>query len=110
MRRGKGFMVYAGPQMMVLAILRESARYSHQIAKELEIRSKGKLAFQGGTLFPILRRLENEGLVQSEWDLSDRGRARRIFSLTEKGQAEISTQIENWRNYIASVDDVLQGV
>ncbi len=108
MRKREGFLLNAGPTMMILAILRENARYGVDIARELERITTSELSFQPGTLYPMLHHLQKQGLVTSVWEDPEGGRARRMYHLTEKGRAEAERMIGAWGKYTRAVDRVLQ--
>ena len=107
MRKKEGFLLNAGPSMMILAMLREEARYGVDIARELERRTEAHLTFQPGPLYPILHNLQKQGLVQSVWEHPEGERARRMYCLTEKGRTEAEHQIEAWTKYANAVQSVL---
>ena len=58
-------------EALILAILAERPRHGYQLALELEERSNGFFRFNHGTLYPILHKLENDGLIRGTW--SDEG-------------------------------------
>jgi PadR family transcriptional regulator PadR len=108
MRKKEGFLLNAGPSLMILAMLRERARYGVDIALELERITEAELSFQPGTLYPMLHHLQKQGLVVSEWAQPNGERARRMYCLTDKGKAEIESMIGAWEKYTRAVERVLQ--
>jgi PadR family transcriptional regulator, regulatory protein PadR len=108
MKRDSGFFINAGPSMMVLAMLREQGRYGYDIAKELSRITDGRLNFQQGTLYPILHKLEKDGLIKGVWEEPEGERSRRIYVLTDKGRTEADRQIEAWTQYAQAVHRVIQ--
>ncbi|MGM0465377.1 MAG: PadR family transcriptional regulator [Acidobacteriota bacterium] len=68
-------------QVLVLVLL-ERKMYGYSIVKNLE--KKGYL-IEENTLYPLLRRLEKKGLIQSQWDVSEK-RPRKFYVITKKGQ------------------------
>ena len=72
---------------------------------------KERLAEQGmdidqGTLYPLLRRLEKQGLLDSEWDLGE-ARPRRYYTLSAQGQAVLTAMIAEWRQLVEAMERVL---
>jgi PadR family transcriptional regulator PadR len=108
MSKTKPFFINAGPSMMVLTMLRERGRYGYDIAKELERLTDGRLVFQQGTLYPILHKLEKEGLIEGVWEYPEGERTRRMYVLTPKGLTESERQIEAWKEYAGAVHRVIQ--
>lgn len=82
-------------EALVLLFIAEQPSHGYEIAKKL-----GELGieFDGvgpmGNLYRLLMRLETEGLVQSEWDLSEAGPARRKYTITEAGKRWLSSLAE----------------
>ncbi|MDA3932082.1 MAG: PadR family transcriptional regulator [Tenericutes bacterium] len=60
------------------------------------------------TIYPILRRLHNEGFLKQEKGNNDVGAPRKYYDLTEKGVKELSEQISEWLDFTSSVDQILK--
>ncbi|MBP8863086.1 MAG: helix-turn-helix transcriptional regulator [Anaerolineae bacterium] len=72
---------------------------------------KERLAEQGvdidqGTLYPLLRRLEKQGLLDSEWDVSET-RPRRYYVLSEQGREVLTVMIAEWQQLVSVMEQVL---
>jgi DNA-binding PadR family transcriptional regulator len=74
---------------ILLDALRDGPKHGYEIIKSLEERSSGKYIPSPGTVYPTLQYLEDQGLVRSNQEAE-----RRIFQLTEAGQAELDAQAE----------------
>lgn len=75
-------------ELLILSALREEPKHGYQIALELEERSAGMFNLQHGTLYPILHRLERDGLIAGEWSAGE-GRRRKVYLLTRQGRARL---------------------
>lgn len=75
-------------ELLVLSTLRSGARHGYQIALEVESRSGGAFELQHGTLYPILHRLEREGLIRGRWQ-KEAGRQRKEYVLTRAGRRHL---------------------
>ncbi len=73
--------------LLVLSTLRHGARHGYQIALDVETESNGLFRFRHGTLYPILHRLEEDGLIHGRWSRREKGRRRKEYTLTSKGEA-----------------------
>ena len=69
-------------ELLVLAALREEPRHGYQIALDVEAQSNGVFRFRHGTLYPLLHRMEANGLIQGRWS-SGAGRRKKVYSLTD---------------------------
>jgi DNA-binding PadR family transcriptional regulator len=58
--------------------------------------SEGTLEWSDGMLYPVLHRLEREGLVISQWKISDGGRYRKYYGLTDRGREELEAEKRQW--------------
>jgi DNA-binding PadR family transcriptional regulator len=62
-----------------------------------------------GSLYPALYRLEDRGLIESEWGVSDEGRRVRVYQLTAKGRKQLTTEQADWRRFANAMELVLEG-
>ncbi len=88
----------------MLAQLREE-HYGYSLRKQLN--SKG-LEIDEGTLYPLLRRLEKQGLLISEWRFVDK-RKKRYYRISDLGEEVLTILINEWRALNSSVDSILEG-
>lgn len=93
-------------ELLVLSALREGPRHGYQIALELEERSAGMFNLQHGTLYPILHRLEREGLIEGEWSAGE-GRRRKEYVLTRAGRSRLGEGTGEVREVFARLLGVL---
>ena len=99
-------LVAASATPLVLAILAEGDSYGYAIIKRVAELSGGQLQWTDGMLYPVLHRLERNGLVAAEWGESDTGRSRKYYSITKAGRKQLAAQREQWQ----VVDDALRGI
>lgn len=81
----------------LLAFLRDWNAHGYQLAQRLA--EAGLPPFDVGTIYRTLRQLERAGFVSSFWDTSESGPARRTYSLTQAGDAFLSTWMDVLRRY-----------
>src|SRR5678809_554336 len=99
-------LVAASATPLVLAILAEGDSYGYAIIKRVSHLSGGHLQWTDGMLYPVLHRLERQGLVSSHWRASENGRSRKYYRITKAGRAQLAAQRQQWR----LVDETLRGV
>ena len=97
-------LVAASATSLVLAILAEVDSYGYAIIKRVTELSGGHLQWTDGMLYPVLHRLERQGLVAAKWAASESGRRRKYYRITRKGRTELSAQRQQWQ----VVDDTLR--
>ena len=91
-------------QTLLLSLLSDESMYGYQLVKEMDRRSSGYFRFKEGTLYPALHRLEREGLVLGRWEASPSGQDRRYYHVTTKGQARLTSMLEEWRLFTEAVN------
>jgi len=89
-------LVAASTKPLVLAILRRGENYGYRIIQLVRELSGGKLEWSEPMLYPLLKRMESDGLIRSEWKITESGRLRRYFRLTEKGRREQEQDSAEW--------------
>src|SRR5215470_290939 len=83
-------------EMLVLQTLVFGPRHGHGIATTIQRTSEDLLLVDHGSLYPALQRLEQAGLIASEWGTSDNNRRARFYRLTRKGRARLTHETNNW--------------
>jgi DNA-binding PadR family transcriptional regulator len=76
------------------------------VIERLRGRSSGTFDLAEGTVYPVLHRLEAEGLLASSWSEAA-GRRRRVYRLTRRGRSALSGRRREWRAFAGAVDAVL---
>ena len=94
-------------EALLLALLASGPHHGYQLALELEQRSGGAFRFNHGTLYPILHKLEREGLIRGDWLDEATKRKRKSYSLTGAGHERLASQIRAWRGFFFNFFSVL---
>ncbi len=95
--------------MLILKLLSMEDMYGYQIIEELERRSENVFSLKAGTLYPLLHSLEQKDIIVSYEKVSDNGRNRKYYHLTEIGKTFFEEKKATWHTYITSVNKVLGG-
>ncbi|MBE6034171.1 MAG: PadR family transcriptional regulator [Clostridiales bacterium] len=96
--------------MLILKLLENQDMYGYQMIEELEKKSNNIFTLKAGTLYPILHSLEQQGMITAYEGLSDEGRTRKYYQITEKGKKLFQEKKEEWTTYARAVKEVLGGV
>jgi PadR family transcriptional regulator PadR len=91
----KGLMA-ASTKPFILTFLKKGDNYGYEIIREVKELSGGIMKWSDGMLYPVLHRLEKDGLVNSRWQFSDEGRYRKYYSITESGKRALETEKKQW--------------
>ena len=90
-------LVAASATPLVLAILAEGESYGYAIIKRVGELSHGQVQWTDGMLYPVLHRLERNGLVAAKWGSSESGRRRKYYRLTREGRAQLDAERKRWQ-------------
>lgn len=94
--------------LLVLKTLSLAPLHGWGISQRVQQVSEGVLEVNQGSLYPALQRLEKEGLVTSEWGMTDNSRRARYYQLTAAGRRALGREVESWRRFVAGLEAVLQ--
>lgn len=89
-------LVAASATPLILAILRQHDSYGYEIIKTIKETSGNEIVWTEGMLYPVLHRLEKNGLIESYWKLSPEGRRRKYYRLKAKGLLELEEHTKQW--------------
>lgn len=79
------------------------------ISKRIDQVADDLLELKYGTLYPALMKLEQEGLIHSEWGVSENNRRARFYSLTPQGRKQLKREAQNWEEMSTFIGRVLEG-
>ncbi|GAA0603966.1 PadR family transcriptional regulator [Streptomyces crystallinus] len=91
--------------LLVLTCLTGGESYGYEISKTLASAGLGEI--KGGTLYPVLNRLEEAGLAVGEFRAAERGPGRRYYRLTEEGRRALAEQGASWLEFHTAVQTML---
>jgi len=93
-------------ELCVLALLSQHESYAYEIASKLS----ESIGMGEGTIYPLMRRLQNERLVETYLVESSAGPSRKYYRLTEAGKASFNAQRSAWSSFSGAVQSILGGV
>jgi DNA-binding PadR family transcriptional regulator len=98
-------------ETMVLSVLERGESHGFDILRRLEAAGCGALRLKEGTLYPVLYRLEQAGLLRGVWESAESGRRgprRRTYHLTKKGTRELALRREGWKTFVAIIGRIVE--
>lgn len=90
-----------------LAVLADEPAHGYAVAQRLQAAGLGPV--KGGTLYPVLNRLEEDGALTSHWREGDGGPGRKVFTLTDQGRARLAELRDRWAPFAGAVAGLLGG-
>jgi DNA-binding PadR family transcriptional regulator len=89
--------------MLLFLIQEHGESYGYRLIREIGDRSRGFFRFKEGTVYPALRKLENDGLVQGTWKRLESGQERRYYRITTRGREVLRKKMAMWQNFNAAM-------
>jgi DNA-binding PadR family transcriptional regulator len=108
-RKGRASDVFGGEirrrdvfPLLVLHLVAKEPTYGNRLIESIEEMTQGVISVNPNTMYPLLRTMESEGLVEGQWELPDR-RTRRYYSITTKGRREYKRLLGEVEPFLDSV-------
>jgi PadR family transcriptional regulator, regulatory protein PadR len=99
--------------LLVLHLIADEPSYGNQLMERIAGMTEGVLSVNPNTMYPLLRRLEEQGLIEGRWEHPER-RTRRFYAITKAGRAEhkrLLTEVRPFLDAVASsIDDIVREV
>jgi len=89
-------LVAASVKPLILSILSDGESYGYAIIQRVHELSAGEIEWKDGMLYPVLHRLEKQGLIESFWRKSESGRKRKYYQLNLSGKEALSKERKQW--------------
>ena len=94
--------------LLVLKTLSLVPMHGWGISQRIQQMSKGILEVNQGSLYPALQRLEKNGLISSDWGMTENNRRARYYRLTVAGRRALGVELESWKRFATGLDAVLR--
>jgi PadR family transcriptional regulator PadR len=99
--------------LLVLHLIADEPSYGNQLMERIAGMTEGVLSVNPNTMYPLLRRLEEQGLIEGRWEHPER-RTRRFYAITKAGRAEHKRLLKEVRPFLdavaSSIDDIVREV
>ena len=94
--------------LLVLRTLELQPHHGAAIAERIFQTTKGTFHVKAGSLFPALHRLEQDGWIEGQWEVSASGRRVKSYCLTRQGRRHLSAEKATWRRVVTAMSQVLE--
>ncbi|WP_409968326.1 PadR family transcriptional regulator [Bengtsoniella intestinalis] len=96
-------------KLLVLALLSKGDMYGYEMIAQLERQFDKTFAMKEGTLYPVLKSLQNEGALTAYTQETPSGRTRKYYHLTEAGVRVLEAETKQWEVYSKGINAVVAG-
>src|SRR5688500_4083438 len=93
--------------LLVLKTLAPEAMHGWGISQRIQQLSAGAREVHHGSLYPALQRLEHQGLIRGEWQVSENNRRAKYYRLTPVGRRALNEETDSWRAHVRAIELVL---
>ncbi len=101
-------LVRSSTGLVILTLLQRKPMYGYEILLSLGETGDGHFQLKQGTLYPLLYRLEREGLVKASWETPPSGKKRKVYAITPAGRSVRKKRVAEWARFTESVDSILK--
>ena len=93
-------------ELLILSLIEHQPKHGYELSKLIETRSRGVLTYHVASLYPLLYRLEDRGVIEGRWVEKAGFRRRRYYRITPAGRRLLESQRTGWREFITAVNRV----
>jgi transcriptional regulator len=93
-------------ELLILSLVETRERHGYDIAKMIDVRSRGELHFFAASLYPLLYRLERRGWIEGRWVEKAGQRRRRLYRITPAGRKVLAAQRKGWQAFVRAINRV----
>ena len=95
--------------MIILQTLRWGPRHGYGLAQMIRATSREALRVETGSLYPALQRLEKQGWISADWDVSENGQRVRVYRLTAAGRKQLQAERSRWEQLSSAIARIMTG-
>ena len=92
-------LVGASTGILILQVLAVKPNYGYEIVRCVNEAADNFYTWQEGTIYPVLRKLEKQGFLRSQWETADSGRQRKYYYITARGREAITEGTAEWKGF-----------
>jgi len=94
--------------LLILQVVAAGSIHGYAIAQRLQLISRDVVQVPQGSLYPALHRLENHGLLTTDWKMSDTGRDAKFYRLTPRGRSRLKAEAASWLRLTEAIGLILK--
>ncbi|MGA2148846.1 MAG: PadR family transcriptional regulator [Bryobacteraceae bacterium] len=107
MKRSRIEFVQGTLDMLILRTLAHGPLHGYGIAQAIRRTTDSAIQVEAGSLYPALQRLELQGLLAAQWEVSESRRRMRTYQLTPAGRERLDAEVSRWEEFVSAVALIL---
>jgi PadR family transcriptional regulator len=108
MKKQRADLLQGTLELLILRLLRAGRFNGWDIMQRLQLISGDVLSVTPGALYPALHRLEERGLISSDWGPSENNRKAKFYELTAAGRKQLDAERKEWKRFAGAVELILR--
>jgi PadR family transcriptional regulator, regulatory protein PadR len=101
-------LIGATTHSLILSILADGENHGYEIVRKVNDLSEGVFEWREGTVYPVLHKMEQAGLIDGQWVTGSTGKQRRVYKLTDAGRRALKDQKKEWAVFSKAVNRILE--
>lgn len=89
-------LIGASAAKIILSVLAQGDNYGYEILQKVKELSDGQVKWNEGSIYPVLKKMEAQGMIKSYWKMEENERPRKYYNLLEAGQTELQSKKDEW--------------
>jgi PadR family transcriptional regulator, regulatory protein PadR len=99
-------LVGASAIAIVLSVLHNEDSYGYELLQRIKEFTDGEVVWQEASMYPLLKKMENQSLIKSYWKMNEKDRPRKYYTLLDGGRKQLEYNKQEWQR----LNDVLEGL
>ena len=108
MKKQRADLLQGTLELLILRLLRAGRFNGWDIMQRLQLISGDVLSVTPGALYPALHRLEERGIISSDWGPSENNRKAKFYELTAAGRKQLDAERKEWKRFAGAVESILR--
>jgi len=108
MKKKKNSLLQGAVELLILRSLRDQDRHGWGIQQRINQIGNKKVFLNQGSLYPALIRLGDQGLIDSEWRITENGRKAKYYILTKAGRRRLGIEVSQWYDFVMTMNLIIE--
>lgn len=100
MKRISRELIGASSMPLILSVLKNGDNYGYQIVQKVKEISNGSITWNEASIYPVLKKLENNGYIKSYWKVDENERPRKYYTLLSDGEKQLRDNLSEWESIL----------
>ncbi len=96
MKRISKELVGASASPIILSVLKQGDSYGYEIVQKVKELTNGEIKWQEASIYPVLKKLESQGMIKSRWEVADGERPRKYYTIQSEGVNQLESNQHDW--------------